>query len=106
MSDTFPVKTGSPDGAVNQIGAASFKSRCLQIMDRVSETGEEVIITKHGRPVVKLVPMNSRQEREPILGACKESLVIFDEEGLIPSTMGEWAEWEAMLEDVPDATRP
>ncbi|MDE0238114.1 MAG: hypothetical protein OXN95_12900 [bacterium] len=50
--------------------------------------------------------MNSRQEREPILGACKESLVIFDEEGLIPSTMGEWAEWEAMLEDVPDATRP
>ena len=75
-------------------------------MDRVSDTGEEVIITKHGRPVVKLVPMNSRPEREPILGACKESLVIFDEEGLIPSTKAEWAEWEAKLEEVPDATSP
>ena len=25
-------------------------------MDRVSQTGEPVVITKHGKPVVKLVP--------------------------------------------------
>ncbi len=39
-----------------KIPAAQFKSHCLSVMDRVSESGEPVIITKHGKPVVKLIP--------------------------------------------------
>jgi prevent-host-death family protein len=36
--------------------AAEFKATCLELMDRVRETGVEYIVTKHGRPVAKLVP--------------------------------------------------
>jgi prevent-host-death family protein len=39
------------------VAAAEFKARCLELMDRVRETGTEYVITKHGVPVAKLVPV-------------------------------------------------
>ena len=38
------------------VPAAKFKANCLALMDKVQETGEFVVITKHGKPVAKLVP--------------------------------------------------
>lgn len=38
------------------VPAAKFKARCLALMDQVHETGQSLVITKHGKPVVKLVP--------------------------------------------------
>jgi prevent-host-death family protein len=38
------------------IPAAAFKATCLELMDRVRETGEEFVVTKHGRPVAMIVP--------------------------------------------------
>ena len=38
------------------VNASVFKAKCLQIMDRVNETGEEIVITKHGKPVSILKP--------------------------------------------------
>ncbi len=35
--------------------ASEFKARCLKLMDDIQESGEEVIITKNGKPVSKLV---------------------------------------------------
>jgi len=36
--------------------AGVFKARCLAVMDEVQAKGEVVVITKHGKPVAKLVP--------------------------------------------------
>ena len=80
------------------IGAAEFKARCLQIMDQVKETGAEVTITKHGHPVAKLVPIASQVTRPPLLGSCKGSLIILDDDDLVPSTEHEWDDWEANME--------
>lgn len=41
------------------ISAAEFKAKCLSLMDHVNEFHEEVIITKHGKPVAKLVPFTA-----------------------------------------------
>ena len=41
---------------MKEIPAGQFKSRCLAIMDQVQQRGESVLITKHGKPVAKLVP--------------------------------------------------
>ncbi|HEY6360358.1 MAG TPA: type II toxin-antitoxin system prevent-host-death family antitoxin [Vicinamibacterales bacterium] len=43
------------------LAAAEFKARCLELMDRVRETGVEYVVTKHGEPVAKLVPYTSNQ---------------------------------------------
>ena len=35
--------------------ASEFKAKCLKLMDEVAESGEEIVITKNGKPVAKLV---------------------------------------------------
>ena len=70
----------------------------------VNESGAEVTITKHGRPVAKLVPVGTRTAQSSILGACKESLIIVDDDDLVPSTADEWVEWEAQIDRGLDAS--
>jgi prevent-host-death family protein len=41
---------------MKRIEAASFKVKCLEIMDEVRSKHETVVITKRGKPVAKLVP--------------------------------------------------
>ncbi|HKR83176.1 MAG TPA: type II toxin-antitoxin system Phd/YefM family antitoxin [Terriglobales bacterium] len=48
------------------VPAAKFKANCLALMDKVQETGEFVVITKHGKPVAKLVP--AERERRNMWG--------------------------------------
>lgn len=44
-----------------RIAAGQFKARCLQLMDQVQTTREEIVITKRGRPVARLVPEAPQQ---------------------------------------------
>lgn len=44
------------------IGAGEFKAKCLKLLDEVAETRHPLIITKHGKPVAKLVPMPPRKD--------------------------------------------
>lgn len=41
------------------IPAGAFKTNCLAIMDEVKAKRETIVITKHGQPVAKLVPVNT-----------------------------------------------
>ena len=41
---------------MKQMRASVFKARCLAVMDDVQATGEPVVVTKRGKPVVKVVP--------------------------------------------------
>jgi len=45
---------------MKEIAAGKFKAQCLAIMDQVHERGESVLITKHGKPVAKLVPVENK----------------------------------------------
>ena len=56
------------------IKASEFKARCLQLMDEVAETGEEIVITRRGRPVSRLVPC--REQPEAIFGADRDVIRI------------------------------
>ena len=76
------------------IKASEFKAKCLQLMDEVAESGEEIIITKYGRPVSKLIPYKERPKS--FFGADKGRMKIV---GDIVSPMP--AEWF----DDPDDSR-
>jgi prevent-host-death family protein len=41
---------------MKRMAAGIFKARCLALMDEIQAKRETVIITKRGRPVVKLIP--------------------------------------------------
>ena len=60
-----------------QVSAAEFKATCLELMDRVRETGVEYVVTKHGKPVARLVPYTTA-ERAPIFGVMKGTVLGYD----------------------------
>ena len=60
------MSTDSNPAAARTIKASEFKAKCLKLMDEVAETGEEIIITKHGKPVAKLTPC--QEKRKSLLG--------------------------------------
>lgn len=39
------------------IPAARFKAECLALLDRVARRHEPIVVTKHGKPVAKVVPI-------------------------------------------------
>jgi prevent-host-death family protein len=45
---------------MKKMAAGSFKTHCLAIMDEVQAKHETVVITKHGKPVAKLVPVEAQ----------------------------------------------
>jgi len=60
-----------------RIGAAQFKANCLRILDEVERSGESVTVTKHGRPVAEVKPVE-KAERRSILGAMKGTVLRYD----------------------------
>jgi prevent-host-death family protein len=48
-----------------KIAAGAFKAQCLALLDEVDRERKEIVVTKRGRPVARLVPI------------CPEPTVIF-----------------------------
>ena len=57
------------------IAAGEFKAKCLKLMEDVRRSHEEIVITKFGKPVAKLVPLDDGQG-DRLLGFLKDAVVI------------------------------
>ena len=73
------------------IKASEFKAKCLKLMDEVAENGEEIVITKNGKPVAKLTAFHERPKT--LFGIDKGRLKIL---GDIISPID--VEWEAEID--------
>ena len=51
---------------MKKMAAGVFKANCLAVMDDVQAKRETVVITKRGKPVAKLVPINT--DKDEIFG--------------------------------------
>jgi prevent-host-death family protein len=68
---------------MQRIPAAQFKSQCLAVMEQVAESGRPVVVTKHGKPVVQLIPAKS-DENEIFGFMAGKARIIGDIENTIP----------------------
>lgn len=68
---------------MKRIPATEFKAKCLALLDRIGPEG--VVITKHGRPVARLVPAGA--ECAELIGSLKGKIRI---KGKILSTGLRW----------------
>ena len=59
------------------VGAAEFKARCLELVDHVKEARAEYVVTRHGRPVARLVPVEADLPASP-LGSMRGTVVRYD----------------------------
>jgi prevent-host-death family protein len=72
------------------MGAGAFKTHCLSVIDEVYDRNEEIIITKRGKPMAKLVPMAGIR-RESVFNLWKDKVKIV---GDIVSPITEPWEWD------------
>jgi prevent-host-death family protein len=71
-----------------EMAAGEFKARCLQVMEQVNKTKTPVVITKRGKPIARLVPV----ETEPVDGfGCMKSATRIVGDVISPIAV----EWEA-----------
>ena len=74
---------------MKQMAAGKFKAHCLAVMDEVAKTREPVVITKRGKPVAKVVPVEQPKPRK-LLGSL---------EGVLLPARGDLTEPTVPLED-------
>lgn len=68
---------------MQKIPAAQFKSQCLALMDQVAESGQPVVVTKHGKPVVQII--RAKAEDDDIFGFLEgKGRIVGDLETTIP----------------------
>lgn len=58
-----------------QLTTVEFQSKCLELMEQMKESHEEVIITKDGKPVARLVPAEE-ETTGPLFGFMKGTVKI------------------------------
>jgi prevent-host-death family protein len=78
--------------------AGEFKAKCLALMDEIEATGEPIIVTKRGRPVVRVAPAEpaSDADKRPLFGAMRGKAVII---GDIVSSIYTDEEWEEIAQE-------
>ncbi len=81
-----------------EIGAFEAKNKLSWLLDRV-EQGEEITITRHGRPVARMVPTNTGVDRSQAQAALQRMRDRATKAGLGPF------DWETLKVDR-DASRP
>lgn len=72
------------------VSKSVLKGKMLEYFRRVEETGEELIVTDNGRPVVKVVPIRKRRTAAELFGDVR-GRVVYREDILAPTT-DEWPE--------------
>jgi prevent-host-death family protein len=50
------------------MAAGKFKVHCLRVMDEVQAKRQAVLITKRGKPVAKVVPVDLKGKKDDIFG--------------------------------------
>jgi len=75
---------------MSTISKSRFKARALEYFRQVEDTGKELIITDHGRPVLKVIPYAAEPARA--LAALRGSVLRFDD----PTAPVGVDDWEAL----------
>jgi prevent-host-death family protein len=76
--------------SMKKMAAGAFKVHCLAVMDEVAAKRESVLITKRGRPVAKLVPVE--KEKDDIFGFLKGKVKVLGDVVSPILTPEEWGD--------------
>ncbi len=72
------------------VSKSKFKPRALQFFRKVEQTGNEIIITDHGKPVLKIIPYSEEPSEE--LKALRNSVIKYED----PTTPVGLEDWESL----------
>lgn len=55
---------------------SEFKTHCVGVLNEVANYGEEVIFTKRGKPLARIVPVAPPQKGNRLIGDCSQTAAI------------------------------
>lgn len=58
------------------INAAEFKAKCLKLLDEVAATHQSLVITKRGKPVARIVPIEPDDDERSLFGYMRGTIEI------------------------------
>jgi prevent-host-death family protein len=71
------------------VSASVFKAECLRLIDEVADTGQALVVTKRGKPVARVVPL------EPPRPLARSVTYLVDDEALVAPIGSKWEAAEA-----------
>lgn len=78
---------------LEQVTISKFKATCLRLLDNVKKTGQPLLVTRHGEPIVIVTPPPLPQKPESWLGSMKDTVRIAGD--IISPALNE-KDWEAL----------
>ncbi|MDE2890134.1 MAG: prevent-host-death protein [Gemmatimonadota bacterium] len=75
---------------MQSISKSKLKANMLRIFRELEDSGEELIVTDRGRPVLRIQPISRRKTVEEVFGAIRGG-VIYHEDVNLP-TSDEWTD--------------
>lgn len=76
-----------------EVGAAEFKARCLELMSEVERLGTEIVVTRHRKPVARLVPAQAKSSQ---FYGCLKGMILWEGDVVSPIDV-EWTADEPNL---------
>ncbi len=86
---------------MKEVSVSKFKATCLELLRIVEETGEPVLVTKHGRPVAEVRAPQKKRAQSPF-GCMKDRTEIL---GDIIAPAVPYEEWEVLVSAILGVTR-
>ena len=71
------------------VSKSVLKAKMLELFRHVEQTDEELIVTSHRVPVLKVVPLHSKRPAADVFADVRGQVKI-DEKDLLEPTTGEW----------------
>jgi prevent-host-death family protein len=68
MASRRKPKTAAARAEPVEVPASEVKNAWHEYLDRVSRSREEIVITRYGRPIARLAPIEPAEERRSIFG--------------------------------------
>ena len=59
-----------------QVSIENFKTEYLKLIEDAQKFHSEIIITKFGKPIAKIIPMSNEQSKRSLFGYMKDSVII------------------------------
>jgi prevent-host-death family protein len=75
---------------MKKMAAGAFKANCLAVMDEVQAKRVTVVITKHGKPVAKLMPVETKSD--DLFGFLRGKVTIVGDIVSPALTLEEWGD--------------
>ncbi|MEM0899632.1 MAG: type II toxin-antitoxin system prevent-host-death family antitoxin [Pseudomonadota bacterium] len=64
---------------ITTVTATMFKAKCLRLIDEMNRTGVPITVTKHGKAIATLSPMQPGTDDKDLFGSMPDSVLGFDD---------------------------